>query len=137
MATITVIDEVEHTVTGEIVGGRVLVDPAGLPDAIGWELKAEGLCRDDGLCPGPRPGGDLRRRAGRPGRGLRRAGSSGRRRRRRSASSPSALPSEERRRVLDRISSPAVHAARPRRGASTSSVEWRGLKKLLVAFSTW
>jgi hypothetical protein len=36
-------------VEGRLVDGRVLVAAADLPAALGWELKAEGLCRGD-LC---------------------------------------------------------------------------------------
>jgi hypothetical protein len=32
-------------------GDRLLVDPADLPVALGWELKPEGLCRDDVCVP--------------------------------------------------------------------------------------
>ncbi|MGI9601796.1 MAG: hypothetical protein ACR2QE_07920 [Acidimicrobiales bacterium] len=45
--TVAVITREVNTVEGEVVDGRVVVPEAALPDAIGWELKAEGLCRDD------------------------------------------------------------------------------------------
>ena len=51
MATITIIAEDTNTVTGEIVDGHVLLDPDVLPDALGFALKPEGLCRDDTCVP--------------------------------------------------------------------------------------
>jgi len=135
MATITVIDEVEHTVTGEIVGGRVLVDPAGLPDAIGWELKAEGLCRDEVCVPVRDPaairvGGrvDLVAACDALGRATVVEGGLG--------VVAVALPSEERRRVLqDLVASPFTLPDLD--GVEHELAEWRGLKKMLLAFSTW
>ena len=38
-------------VDATIDGGRVLLDPAHLGDALGWELKPEGLCRGDRCVP--------------------------------------------------------------------------------------
>lgn len=35
----------------EVVDGRVLVAAADLPDAIGWTLKPEGLCRAEACVP--------------------------------------------------------------------------------------
>jgi hypothetical protein len=49
--SVTVISDEAHTSAGQVVDGRVLVDPAALADAIGWHLKPEGLCRDDQCVP--------------------------------------------------------------------------------------
>lgn len=45
--TVAVITREVNTVDGEVVDDRILVLEGELPAAIGWELKAEGLCRDD------------------------------------------------------------------------------------------
>src|SRR5579871_3529926 len=50
---VTVIDQDARTVDGEIVGGRALVGAAGVADVLGWEMKPEGLCRDDVCVPLP------------------------------------------------------------------------------------
>ena len=135
MATITVLDEAEHTVTGEIDGGRVLVDPAALPDAIGWKLETEGLCRGS-VCVPVRDQAALRDgdrvdlvsacvALGRPavvdgGLGV----------------VAVALPSEERRRVLqDLVAAPFTLPDLD--GVAHELAEWRGRKKMLLAFSTW
>ncbi|MDH3706842.1 MAG: peroxiredoxin family protein [Acidimicrobiia bacterium] len=49
--SVTVITDEVRAVDGEVVGGRVLVEPASLVDAVGWQLKPEGLCRDDRCVP--------------------------------------------------------------------------------------
>ena len=38
-------------IEAEVVDGRVLVTTDALPDALGWTLKPEGLCRDDTCVP--------------------------------------------------------------------------------------
>jgi peroxiredoxin len=48
---VTVITDEARTTEGEEVDGAVLIDPAYLPSAIGWELKPEGLCRGDVCVP--------------------------------------------------------------------------------------
>jgi hypothetical protein len=47
MPAITFIGDATTTADAECVDGHLLVEPARLPDAIGWSLKPEGLCRDD------------------------------------------------------------------------------------------
>ncbi|MGH9016771.1 MAG: redoxin family protein [Acidimicrobiales bacterium] len=45
MSDLTIIDEDVHVVAGRIDGDRLLLEPAALGSALGWELKPEGLCR--------------------------------------------------------------------------------------------
>ena len=51
MATLTVINEEAREVNGVVIDGRVLIDAEELVTAIDWELKPEGLCRDDVCVP--------------------------------------------------------------------------------------
>jgi hypothetical protein len=52
MATMTVIsDDCATTVDAVAVDGQLLVAPAAITAALGWELKPEGLCRDDVCVP--------------------------------------------------------------------------------------
>ena len=51
MTTLTIVADETREVTGAIVDGRVLVAADALPDALGWTLKPEGLCRDDVCVP--------------------------------------------------------------------------------------
>ena len=51
MSELTIVsDEVRQT-DATVVDGRVVLKPAQLPAALGWELKPEGLCRDDTCVP--------------------------------------------------------------------------------------
>jgi peroxiredoxin len=50
MAMTVITDEARET-EAELVDGAVLIDPAYLPTAIGWDLKPEGLCRGDVCMP--------------------------------------------------------------------------------------
>ncbi|MEY2434205.1 MAG: hypothetical protein QOC92_3930, partial [Acidimicrobiaceae bacterium] len=43
----TIITEEARTVDASVEDGRLLIDPSDLPNALGWQLKSEGLCRDD------------------------------------------------------------------------------------------
>ena len=135
MTTVTVITDAVATVDGAVEDGRVLLDPTVLPDAIGWELKPEGLCRE-GVCVPVRDPAALRSE------GLVDLGAAcavlGR---------PAvvdadvgivavALSSEQRRRTLDGlVASPFTLP--DLNGAMHELSEWRGNKKLLVAFSSW
>ena len=51
MVEVTVISDETRVVDAHVSDGRILVDAAQLPDALGWELKPEGLCRDDVCVP--------------------------------------------------------------------------------------
>lgn len=52
MSTVTVLLPHEMIeVNGQCVDDLVLVDRSVLPDVLGWELKPQGLCRDDECVP--------------------------------------------------------------------------------------
>src|SRR5580693_3801143 len=55
MSVLSIIDEGVHRVAGAAKGGRLLADPASFATELGWELKAEGLCRGDVCVPVPDP----------------------------------------------------------------------------------
>jgi len=131
---VTVIDERAHTIDGAFDEGRVLVGADGVAGALGWEVKPEGLCRDD-VCV-PLPAGattadgrvDLvaaARALGRPA--VTEAGL---------GAIAIALPSEERTRALDALEAPPFTLP-DLDGAPHALAEWQGRKRLLIAFSTW
>jgi hypothetical protein len=130
---VTVIDQSARTIPGEVAGGRVLVDAAGISDALGWELKPEGLCQATVCVPLPagsvRDGRvDLVGAAGALGRPTVVDASLG--------ALAIALPSEERKRALDDLDAPAFTLP-DLDGTPHALAEWAGRKRLLVAFSTW
>jgi hypothetical protein len=47
----TVISDKARSVEATAAGGRLLIDPGALAEALGWELKPQGLCRDDVCVP--------------------------------------------------------------------------------------
>jgi len=52
MATFTLIDEIRsHTVDAVVRGDAVRVPPGAVARALGWELKPQGLCRDETCIP--------------------------------------------------------------------------------------
>ena len=53
MAALTILDDTETEVAGEIDGDRVRIDAGALEAATGWSLKPEGLCRGDVCVPVP------------------------------------------------------------------------------------
>jgi hypothetical protein len=136
MARATIVTDEARTVDATVDGDRLLLHASKLPEAIGWALKPEGLCRDDVCVP-------VRDRAavvddhdrvdvaaaaaalGRPavvdtGAGI----------------AAIAQDAETRRRALDGLEAP--NFALPDLDGRTHQLdEWRGRKKLLVAFSTW
>lgn len=131
--TVTVITDEARSTPGELDGGTVLVDPDALSDAIGWTLKPEGLCRGD-VCVPVRDRGalfvgdrlDLARVAGaldRPwllAEGVAALGE----------------PRTTRRLATDGLQAPAFELP-DLDGGRHRLEEWRGRKKLLVAFASW
>jgi hypothetical protein len=132
MAVTVITDEV-RSVPAEAVDGSVLVDPADLPDAIGWALKPEGLCRAEVCVPvrnrdvlfsGDRL--DLGRVADALDRpflydeGVAAVGE----------------PRLTRRMATDGLEAPAFTLP-DLTGERHSLEEWHGRKKLLVAFASW
>jgi hypothetical protein len=135
MVQLTVIGDDVRTVEGRRSGDRLLVPPDALPDAIGWELKAQGLCRGDvcvpvgnmaGLFDGP--DADLQAVAAAVGRPAVVDADAG--------IAAVALDVEGRRRALDELKAPPFTLA-DLDGAPHGLDEWRGRKKLLIAFSSW
>jgi hypothetical protein len=131
----TIVTDETRTVPAIADGERLLIDPDRLSDALGWELKPEGLCQGN-VCVPVRDrdrllvGGELDIAAV--------AGALGRL----AVVDPAAgiaaiaLPKESRRQAL------REHHAAPFRlpdldGVEHGLEEWRGTKKLLVAFATW
>jgi hypothetical protein len=131
----TIITEEARTVDASVDDGRLLIDPSELENALGWELKPEGLCRDD-VCVPVRDRGalfvgdrlDVAAVAGALGRPAVVDGNAG--------VAAIALPSEERRRALTEQHAPPFTLP-DLDGSAHFLEEWRGRKKLLVAFSTW
>jgi len=135
MTEVTIVGDEVRTVAGSVGPGTLLVPPASLPDAVGWELKPSGLCRGDVCVPVANPAGllvdgmvDLAAVATALGREV--------------VVDPAAglvafsLPSEERRRALEGLRAPAVTLP-DLDGSPHRFDEWRGRKRLLVAFSSW
>jgi hypothetical protein len=131
----TIITNETRTVDADVEGGRLLIAAETLPDAMGWELKPEGLCagnvcvpvRDraslfvgDQLDVGAVAGALDRLVVVDPG----------------AAIAAIALPKEGRRAALREHRAPAFTLA-DLDGVDHALAEWRGTKKLLVAFATW
>ncbi len=137
MGEITVITDRPVAVAGQAdrARGTVLVDPTVLADVLGWELTSSGLCRGDRCVPVADPAVllagdrlDLVAVAAAVGQaavvdldaGL----------------VALALPAELRRRALhDLVAAP--FALPDLEGTVHTLEEWRGSKKLLVAFASW
>jgi hypothetical protein len=135
MPEVTIISDDVRSVDAAVSDGRVLLDPSVLPAALGWELKPEGLCRDDVCVPvrdrhalfaGDRL--DLERVAGALGRPIVVNADA------RVVSI--ALPAEERRRALDSLVAPSFELA-DLQGRLHRLEEWHDRKRLLVAFASW
>jgi hypothetical protein len=131
----TIVTDETRTVTAVVDADRLLIDPAALPDAAGWELKPEGLCRDD-VCVPVRDRAalfvgdhlDIAAVAAALGRLSVVDADAG--------IAVVALPKERRRAALqDRDVPPFTLADLD--GTHHSLEEWRGSKKLLVAFASW
>ena len=136
MVDVTVISDETRAVDADVSDGRILVDPAQLPGALGWELKPEGLCRGDVCVPVRDPAEPLRRRPRSTSR--RWAPRSGGR----SWSTPTrvsravALDGETRRRALNELVAPSFELP-DLDGNLHALEEWHDRKKLLVAFASW
>jgi hypothetical protein len=132
---VTIIGYDVRNIDADVDDDQVLIDAAHLPDALGWELKPEGLCRDDVCVPvrdqsalfvGDRV--DVARVAAALGRPAVVDGDA------RLVSV--ALPAEQRRQALDALVAPSFELA-DLDGTLHQLEEWRGRKKLLVAFASW
>jgi hypothetical protein len=135
MSRVTIIGDDVTVVEADTDDDRVLLDPAVLPQALGWELKPEGLCRADTCVPvrdreaftvGDRV--DLAGVAAALGRTVVVDAAAG--------YAAVALPREERRRALTDLEAPPFTLT-DLDGTHHSLDEWRGRKRLLHAFSSW
>ncbi len=135
MVEVTVISDETRSVDANVSGGRLLIDPAQLPEALGWELQPEGLCGDDVCVPVRDPaelfsGDELDLAAvgaalGRPvvvDADARLAAV--------------ALDGEARRRALTELVAPPFTLP-DLDGNLHALEEWHDQKKLLVAFASW
>ena len=127
-------DEV-RVVSAEVSDGRILIEPAALPTALGWTLKPEGLCRADTCVavadPSPLWVGqrlDLAAVAAALGR-LAVVDPAAR-------IAAVALGDGGRRQALDALEAPDF-VLPDLDGRDHRFCEWRGTKKLLVTFSSW
>lgn len=135
MVDVTVISDETSTVDGDVSDGRILVDPTRLAEALGWELKPEGLCRADVCVPVRDPAalfvdGELDLAAvgaalGRPVVVDAPAGLAA-----------VALDGETRRRALTELVAPSFTLP-DLDGNLHAFEEWHDRKKLLVAFASW
>ncbi len=135
MSDLTIIDESVHCVAGTIEDGRFLVDPEAFADALGWELKPEGLCRGDVCVPVADPAVltvngrlDVAAVAAALGRPL--------------VADPEAAivaigaDDHQRQRALDGLVAPDFSLP-DLNGTAHDLDEWQGKKKLLVTFASW
>lgn len=136
MAPITILSE-EGTATVEGIwsDGHVVLDPAALGQAIGWELKPQGLCRGD-VCVPVVDGSSLER-----GGGIDLAATVALLGRPMLADEAASLvvlgvSAHDRRRALVGRELPPL--VLPDLAGDLHSMDsWRGSKKLLIAFSSW
>jgi hypothetical protein len=132
---VKVITDGAHPIEANMSDGRVLLGPEQLQQATGWELKPEGLCQGDVCVPVRDVAAlhvdgrlDLTAVAAALGRRLVVDAEAG--------LVAMSLSSEQRRQAIDGLQAPAFTLA-DLDGADHDLDEWRGQKKLLVAFSTW
>lgn len=137
MTQITIIDgearRVEATLDAE--RGTYLIEADRLPEALGWELKAAGLCQEDACVPVADVGSlwvgdrlDVTAVAGALGRPVVVDTEAG--------LMALALPAELRRQALDDLRAPPFEL--PDLDEKPHHLdEWLGLKRLLVTFSSW
>jgi|SRR5947209_2552485 len=135
MPSATIISDDVRTVEATSADGRLLVAPERLVEALGWELKPQGLCRDD-VCVPVRDqaalfrGEDLDLSAvaaalGRPAVVDAAAGMAA-----------VAMDADGRRQALDSLHAPSF-VLDDLDGGPHPLEEWLGRKKLLVAFASW
>lgn len=135
MSEITVLADAASTIEGTWVDGRPVIPASALPAAIGWDLKPEGLCRDD-VCV---PVADRTALALDQGVDLTAAASA--------LDRPHLVDTEAETIVLGQPSSSRKAALRDRQapdftlpdldGVPRTLASWTGKKRLLVAFSSW
>ena len=135
MSDVTFLADEVRRAPARIADGRVLVEPARLKDALGWTLEAEGLCRGD-VCVPVRDRSALfvddRLDIERVARALGRSAVVDTE----AELVAIALPTERRRQALEHLVA-APFELRDLDGAPRRLEEWRGTKKLLVAFASW
>jgi hypothetical protein len=135
MPSATIISDDVRRAEATAADGRLLVAPERIADALGWELKPEGLCRDD-ICVPVRDRAslfvgddvDLAAVAAALGRAAVVDALGG--------IAAVAMDAEGRRQALDSLHAPAF-VLDDLDGHPHRLEEWRGRKKLLVAFATW
>jgi hypothetical protein len=135
MSRFTIISDEVRVVDGATSGDGMLIGPALLPDALGWELKPQGLCQNEVCVPVKDAaalfGGDkldlaaVAAALGRPAvvdapAGIAAVG----------------LAAERRQQALDGLQAPSFTLS-DLEGVAHQLEEWRGNKKLLVAFASW
>ena len=131
----TIVTDEIAVVTAVADGDRLLIEPAALRDALGWEWKPEGLCRGD-VCVPVRDRArlmvgeklDVGAVAAALGRLSAVDAAAG--------IAAVALPKESRREALREHHAPDFTLP-DLDGVTHSLEEWRGKKKLLVAFASW
>jgi len=135
MTAATIVTDAAVTVDASVDGERLLLEPRALQAAIGWEWKAEGLCRDDVCVPvrdrerllvGDRL--DLAAVAHALGRAAVIDAAAG--------VAAIALDAETRTNALGARHAPDFRL-RDLDGVEHAFSEWRGRKRLLVAFASW
>jgi hypothetical protein len=135
MPSATIISDEVHTVDATPDDGRLLVAPERLVEALGWELKRQGLCRDDVCIPVRDRAAlfvgdhlDLSAVAAALGRAVVVDPAAG--------IAAVAMDAEGRRQALDSLRAPSI-ALDDLDGHQHRLDEWRGQRKLLVAFASW
>jgi hypothetical protein len=135
MPSATIISDDVRRVEVTASDGRLLVAPERLVDALGWELKPEGLCQEDVCVP-------VRDRASLfVGNDVDLAGVAGALGRAAVVDTVAgiaavAMDAGGRRQALDSLRAPTF-ALDDLDGHPRRLEEWRGRKKLLVAFASW
>jgi hypothetical protein len=131
----TILSDDGCTVEATARDNHLLIDPADLAEAVGWELKPEGLCRDNICVPVRDPSGlfsdgqvdiaAVARALGRPAVVDAAAGIAA-----------VALAPERRQEALNGLQAPSFTLS-DLDGVPHRLEDWRGKKKLLSAFASW